>query len=104
MKLRDRVSGSVVDRLPDPVLLGQWLLESGDRGGPACLNGCPVEHGDALVPDPMGRWTIVVSDGTLGVTGRFFPDALAGEQDIEALLQIGDLLGDPAKVEAGWLG
>lgn len=98
MKLRDRVSGTL--REPSgPVLLGQWLVESGDNLG-CSLNGSVVEDGDVLVPDPMGRWTL--ADDSASAKGRFFPDAMLEDQDAEALLQIGSLLRESPKAEAGW--
>ena len=100
MKLWDRVSGTL-QQPSDSVLLGQWLLESDDHGG-LSLNGSAAESGDALVPDPMGRWMIAPGDEP-SAQGRFFPDALLDDQDAEALLQLGGLLREPSKAEAGWL-
>jgi hypothetical protein len=104
MKFRDRVSGLAVDRPPDAVLFGQWVAERSVSRSSFHLNGFPFEDDDALVPDPTGNWSIVWLDDVSAARGRFYPDALPDEQDVEALLQLGGVLRESAVARSGWLG
>lgn len=103
MKLRDRVSGRVVDHLPTAILFGQWVVEGVDCGDSPRLNGFPIESDDAVVPDPAGQWGIALAGDTPSTSGRFHPGALPDEQDIEAVLLLGGVLRDPAVARGGWL-
>lgn len=101
MNFEDRIGDKSVEQLPARTLFGRWLVNSGEEFGSMYLNGCPVSDGDVLVPGATENWTLVRPDDTLPIRGNFLADALPGEQDIAALLQLGELLRN--KVEGGWL-
>jgi hypothetical protein len=103
MKLRDRVSRRVVGQPPAMILFGQWIADGGSRGEPFHMNGFPVEVDDSLVPDPKGQWTIVWADDAPPTSGRFHPNALPDEQDVEAVLQLGRALREPEAAKGGWI-
>jgi hypothetical protein len=104
MNIRDRVSGAVVSQPPDAILFGQWVTESSPRGSAFCVNGFPVADDEALVPDPTGTWTISYGGDAPPAHGRFYPNALPDDQDVEAVLQLGGMLREPQVVQSGWLG
>lgn len=101
MSFVDRLSGQSLERPPQQTHFGRWLFDPGDR--PGHLNGQPAGDGDALVPGATGDWEIVRFGDAIPVRGRFFADALPNDQDAEALLQLGRVLGGTDKAEGGWL-
>ena len=101
MNFVDRIGDRSVERLPAQTLFGRWLVNPSDGLGSMYLNGCPVSDGDVLMPGATGNWTLVRPDDTLPIRGNFLADALPDDQDVEALLQLGELLRN--KVEGGWL-
>jgi hypothetical protein len=103
MKLRDRVSGGVVDRPPNAILFGQWVAEGDADSRSLDLNGFPLEDRDALVPDPMGRWIIGCPGDKPQANGQFYSNPLPDEQDIEAVLQLGGWLMEMPAAQNGWL-
>ena len=104
MSFVDRITGRSVERLPsERTLFGRWLLASGDGAGQGTLNGQPAGIGDALAPDAAGGWALRRPGDAIPVRGRFFADALPGEQDVAALLQLGRMLREPEKAKGGWL-
>lgn len=103
MKLRDRVSGRVVEAPPATVFFGQWMANGDDCGDAPRLNGFPLERDDAVVPDPTGQWSIVRAGDTLSASGRFHAGALPDEQDVEAVIQLGRALRDPVTARGGWI-
>ena len=104
MSFVDRITGRSMERLPsERTLFGRWLLASGDGAGQGTLNGQPAGIGDALAPDAAGGWALRRPGDAIPVRGRFFADALPGEQDAAALLQLGRMLRDPEKAKGGWL-
>ena len=104
MRFVDRITGESVDRLPAArTHFGRWLFAPGDGSGSMRLNGQPAGDGDVLAPDPAGEWTLLRPGDSGPVRGRFFPDALPDEQDVTALLQLGEMLREPEKAKGGWL-
>ena len=101
MNFVDRIGGRSVEQPPARTLYGRWLINPSDGLGSIYLNGCPVSDGDVLVPGATENWTFVRPDNTLPTRGNFLADALPDEQDIAALLQLGELLRN--KAEGGWL-
>ena len=101
MNFVDRIEGRSVEQLPARTLFGRWLVNRDEGLGSMHLNGCPVNDGDVLVPGATENWTLVRPDDTLPIRGNFLADALPGKQDVEALLQLGELLRN--KAEGGWL-
>lgn len=101
MKLKDRLSGAVVDLPPTPTHFGRWLFEVDSE--PVHHNGSLVADGDVLVPGATGDWAIVRQGDATPIRGRFFADATPREQDAAAILQLGRLLTDPNKAAGGWL-
>lgn len=104
MSFVDRITGGSVERLPSGrTHFGRWLLAPGDGAGQGTLNGQPAGIGDVLAPDAAGEWALLRPGDAIPVRGRFFADALPGEQDVAALLQLGGMLRDPEKAKGGWL-
>ena len=104
MNFVDRIGGRSVEQPPARTLFGRWLVNPSDGLGPIHLNnGCPVSDGDVLEPGATENWTLVRPDDTLPIQGNFLADALPGKQDVEALLQLGELLRNPDKAKGGWL-
>ena len=101
MNFVDRIGDRSVEQLPAQTLFGRWLVNPSDGLGSIYLNGCPVSDGDVLMPGATGNWTLVRPDDTLPIRGNFLADSLPDEQDIAALLQLGELLRN--KAEGGWL-
>ena len=104
MSFVDRITGGLVEWLPSGrTHFGRWLLAPGDGAGQGTLNGQPAGIGDVLTPDAAGEWALLRPGDAIPVRGRFFADALPGEQDVTALLQLGGMLQDPEKAKGGWL-
>ena len=101
MNFVDRIGGRFVEQPPARTLFGRWLVNSGEEFGSMYLNGCPVSDGDVLVPGATENWTLVRPDDTL--RGNFLADTLPDDQDVEALLQLGELLRNPDRAKGGWL-
>jgi hypothetical protein len=104
MNVRDRVSGAVVSQPPNVILFGQWVTDACLGGSSFSLNGFPVTDNQAIVPDPAGAWAISRPGDAPRAHGRFYPDAMPDDQDIEAVLQLGGMLREPQAVRSGWLG
>ena len=104
MSFVNRIIGESVDRLPsERTHFGRWLFAPDDGSGPMRLNGQPAGDGDVLAPNPAGEWTLQRSGDSGPIRGHFFPDALPDEQDVTALLQLGEMLREPEKAKGGWL-
>ena len=103
MNFVDRIGERSVEQPPARALFGRWLVNSGEEFGSMYLNGCPVSDGDVLVPGATENWTLVQPDDTLPIRGNFLADALPDDQDVEALLQLGELLRNPDRAKGGWL-
>ena len=103
MSFRDRISGESVEQPPELTLFGRWLFDPSDELGPVHVNGRPADAGDVLAPGATGDWALVRTGDTIPIRGGFLADALPDEQDVEALLQLGELLRDRDKVKGGWL-
>ena len=104
MSFVDRIIGESVDQLPsERTHFGRWLFAPDDGSGPMRLNGQPAGDGDVLAPNPAGEWTLQRSGDSGPIRGHFFPDALPDEQDVTALLQLGEMLREPEKAKGGWL-
>ena len=101
MSFIDRLTGQSVEQSPERTHFGRWIFDPSH--GPAHINGHPASEGDALAPGETGDWALVRSGDTIPTRGRFFPDALPGDQDAEALLHLGQALRDPDKARGGWL-
>lgn len=101
MKLKDRLSGAVVDLPPTPTHFGRWLFQP--EGGPVHHNGSLVADGDVLVPGATGHWALMRQGDATPIRGRFFADTTPSEQDATAIQQLGRLLTDPEKAAGGWL-
>ena len=101
MNFVDRIGDRSVEQPPARTFFGRWLVNPGEEFGSTHLNGCPVSDGDVLVPGATENWTLVRPDDTLPIRGNFLADSLPDEQDIAALLQLGELLRN--KAEGGWL-
>jgi hypothetical protein len=96
MRFLDRVSGAIVEQVPELLLFGQWLLFPDATSTSAYLNGCSVQDGDALVPDPLGEWALAESGASTPVRGRFVGDAIGNTEDLRALEQLGETLQQDA--------
>ena len=104
MSFVDRITGGSVERLPSGrTHFGRWSFAPGDGAGHGTLNGQPAGIGDALAPDAAGGWALRRPGDAIPARGRFFADALPGEQDVAALLQLGGMLREPEKAKGGWL-
>lgn len=103
MSFRDRISGESVEQPPEPTLFGRWIFDPSDGLGPVHVNGRPADAGDVLAPGATGDWALVRTGDTIPTRGGFLADALPDEQDVEALLQLGEQLQDRDKVKGGWL-
>lgn len=103
MNVWDRVSEAVVRQPPEAILFGQWVTKTSIDGSPFCVNGLAVAADDALVPDSAGAWAISRPGDVTRAHGRFYPDALPDDQDIEAVLQLGGMLREPHVIQSGWL-
>jgi len=104
MSFVDRITGGSVERLPsERTHFGRWSFAPGDGAGHGTLNGQPAGIGDVLAPDAAGGWALRRPGDAIPVRGRFLADALPGEQDAAALLQLGGMLRDPEKAKGGWL-
>lgn len=103
MKLKDRLTGSLVELPPTPTHFGRWIFKPDETGGSVHHNGCLVAEGDVLVPGATGHWALVRAGDVTPVRGRFFSDETPSEQDKTAIQQLGRLLRDPEKAGGGWL-
>jgi len=103
MKLRDRLSGAVTEQLPTPTHFGRWTFELVDDDRPTYLNGCPVAAGDVLVPGTTGRWALVRPGDAVATRGELFGEESLGEQDVAAVLQLGQRLMSAETSAGGWL-
>ena len=101
MSFFDRLSGESVEQPPERTHFGRWLFVPDD--GPGHVNGLLAGDGDVLGPGATGDWTFVRPGDTIPSRGRFFAGALPDDQDAEALLQLGQVLRDPDRIEGGWL-
>ena len=101
MSFIDRLSGESVEQPPERTHFGRWLFVPDD--GPGHINGLSAGDGDVLAPGTTGDWALVRPGDTIPSRGRFFADALPGDQDAEALLQLGQVLRDPDRIKGGWL-
>ena len=101
MSFVDRVSGQPLKQPCGRTHFGRWLFKPDD--GPGHINGLPAGDGDVLAPGATGDWALVRSGDTIPSRGRFFADALPDDRDVEALLQLGQVLRDPDKAKGGWL-
>ncbi|MCS6915432.1 MAG: hypothetical protein NZ890_19660 [Myxococcota bacterium] len=103
MRLWDRLCQRLVGLPTTSLLYGQWMFIGCNLGEAPRLNGFPIEADDALVPDPLGQWSIASGHGGPSLSGRFHADALPDPQDVEAIVQLGRALRDPAIAHAGWI-
>ena len=102
MSFEDRFSGRVVDALPAGTQhAGRWIVRGRGTTGTMRVNHVAVQSGDALMPGPTGEWEVGKGGLEDASVGQFFPDALASDQDVEALLQLGQRLREES--HDGWL-
>lgn len=102
MSFVDRIGGRPVEQPPARTFFGRWLVNPGEKPGSMHLNGCTVSDGDVLAPGATEDWTLLRPDHTRPIRGNFLTDALPDDQDVEALLELGQFLRNPDRAKGGW--
>ena len=101
MSFEDRFSRRVVNAPPaETCHAGRWVVREKGAAG-VRVNRVAARSGDALMPGPTGEWEVGRGGLEDASAGQFFPDALPSDQDVEALLQLGQRLREES--HEGWL-
>lgn len=94
---RDRVHQQVHPSPPEPVIPGQWVLET---AGPVKLNGEPAHGGDYLLPDGRQEWSVAGEQEQF--SGGFERKLLPADRVAERLLDIGEEAASALEQPAAW--